>query len=145
MYVELIGRAQMTDTDETQGAPGSVFIARPLHPKKRSEWYYHLRQLERSQRQGRGSAGRKAGWHGRHGPRRGPRSAGGGHSGRNQAGFPGPVSTDTDLGQSQAGFPAPISADSDFQQRTLGDLSRALAILQGVHDAMIGPAGASPP
>ena len=35
---ELVGRAQVTNTDEAQEAPGSFFIiARPLHSKKRSE------------------------------------------------------------------------------------------------------------
>ena len=46
---------------------------------------------------------------GQRGPRgRGgkPRGAGGEPAGRNQAGFPGPVSTASDFGQNQAGFPA---------------------------------------
>ena len=36
MYAELVGRAQMTNTDDIQEAPGSLFLARPLHSKKRS-------------------------------------------------------------------------------------------------------------
>ena len=46
---------------------------------------------------------------GQRGPRGrggGPRSAGGEPTGRNQAGFPGPVSTALDFGQNRAGFPA---------------------------------------
>ena len=35
VYVELVGRAQMTNTDEIEVAPGSVFLARQLHSKKR--------------------------------------------------------------------------------------------------------------
>ena len=37
--VELVERVQMTNTDYIQVALGSVFLARPLHPKKRSEWH----------------------------------------------------------------------------------------------------------
>ena len=128
----------MTNTDETQEAPGSVLLASPLHFKKQGEWNYHLRQLKRPQRQGRGSAAQKVGWHGRHSPaggqrgahRRGgePRGAGGVHSGRNKEGFLGPVSAGSDFGRTQAGFLGPASADSDFQQRTLPDLSWALAV-----------------
>lgn len=44
-------------------------------------------------------------------------------------------------GRNQAGFPGPVSADAGSQQRALGDLSRALAVLLGVHDALMGPAG----
>ena len=40
------------NTDRIQGAPWSVFLARQLRSKKRSEWYCNLRQFERSQRQG---------------------------------------------------------------------------------------------
>ena len=64
---------------------------------------------------------KRRGGHGRHGPAGGPRGAGGGHYGRNQAGFPGPFSTASDFGQNQAGFPGPVSADSDFRQRALSD------------------------
>ena len=49
----------MMNTDEIQGTPGSVFLARQPHSKKRSKWYNNLRQFTRSQRQG---------GHGRHGP-----------------------------------------------------------------------------
>ena len=42
-------------------------------------------------------------------------------------------------------MPGPVSADSDFQQRTLRDLSRALAILQDANVSLMGPAGVSPP
>ena len=37
-----VGRAQMTDTDVTQVAPGSGFLARPVPSKRRSEWFYNL-------------------------------------------------------------------------------------------------------
>ena len=50
------------NTGEIQGAPGSAFLARKPHSKKRSEWHYNLRQFTRSQRQG---------GHGRHDPRGG--------------------------------------------------------------------------
>ena len=58
-----------------------------------------------------------------------------GHSGGNQAGFPGPVSTASDFGPNQAGSTGPVMADSDFRQHKLSDLSRALALLQGVQEA----------
>ena len=37
--LELVGKAQMTDTDDIQVAPGSVFLARRLQSKQRSEWF----------------------------------------------------------------------------------------------------------
>ena len=88
----------MKNTDEIQEAPGSGFLARPLHSKKKSEWCYTLRQITRSQRQGSSAAAQKAGGPKRPTParRRGPRGdsllsvdAGPQHSGRNQAGFQG--------------------------------------------------------
>ena len=119
----------MMNTDEIQGGAGSGFLARLPRSKQRSDWQYHLREFARSQRQGGhgryGTGGGQRGSQGRGGE---PRGAGGEPPGRNQARLQSPVST-----------------DSDFQQRTLGDLSRASAILQGVHDALMGPAGASPP
>ena len=48
VYVQLVERDQMTKKDETQEAPGSFFLARPLHSKKKSEWHYQLRQFTRS-------------------------------------------------------------------------------------------------
>ena len=56
-----------------------------------------------------------------------------------------PTAEEGSPGRNQVGFPAPVSVDSDFQQRALRDLSRALAILQGVYGALMGPAGVSPP
>ena len=48
-----------------------MFLARPLHSKKRSGWNYPLRQLARPQRQGchgrHGPGGRQLGAHGRGG------------------------------------------------------------------------------
>ena len=44
VYAELVGRAQMTNTDEVQEAPWSAFLARPLHSKKRGEWNYEHRR-----------------------------------------------------------------------------------------------------
>ena len=47
----------MMNTDDIQVVPGSVFLARSLHSKKRrSEWHYLLQQFTSPQRQGRGSA-----------------------------------------------------------------------------------------
>ena len=43
------------------------------------------------------------------------------------------------------GVSGPVPADSDFQQRALCDLSWALAVLQGVHNALICPAPPPPP
>eukprot|EP00614_Pseudopedinella_elastica_P024744 CAMPEP_0172645392 /NCGR_PEP_ID=MMETSP1068-20121228/239707_1 /TAXON_ID=35684 /ORGANISM="Pseudopedinella elastica, Strain CCMP716" /LENGTH=296 /DNA_ID=CAMNT_0013459629 /DNA_START=138 /DNA_END=1029 /DNA_ORIENTATION=- len=58
--------------------------------------------------------------------------------GRNPAGSPGPVSSASDFGKNPAGFPGPVPAG------ILGDLSRALAVLQSVQDALLGPADTSP-
>ena len=52
----------MMNTDETQVGSGSRSLARQPHSKKRSEWYYNLRQFTRPQRHG---------GHGRNGPRGG--------------------------------------------------------------------------
>ena len=49
------------NTDDAQGAPGSVFLARRPRSKQQSEWRYNLRQLTRSQSQDRGSVVQKAG------------------------------------------------------------------------------------
>ena len=49
------------------------------------------------------------------------------------------VSSSSDFGQNPAGFPCPVPAD------ILGDLSRAVALLQSVRDALMGPAGTSSP
>ena len=42
----------MMNTYEIQVAPGSRSLARQLQSKKRSGWFYNLRQFKRSQRQG---------------------------------------------------------------------------------------------
>ena len=126
------------NTDEIQVAPGSRSLARQPHSKKRSEWYYNLRQFTRSQRQGgHGRHGPGGGGRGPHGRGGEPRSTGGEPFGRNPAGSPGPVSSASDFGQNPAGFPGPVPAD------ILGDLSRALAILQSVHDAAERTSGGS--
>ena len=78
--------------------------------------------------------GRGQGPHGRGGE---PRSTGGEPFGRNPAGSPGPVSSASDFGQNPAGFPGPVPAG------ILGDLSRALATLQSVHDAAERTTGGS--
>ena len=45
---ELVGRAQMTNEDDTQVAPGSRVLARPLHSKKLRECYHcRLNETER--------------------------------------------------------------------------------------------------
>ena len=53
-------------------------------------------------------------------------------------GSPGPVSSASGFGQNPAGFPGPVQAD------ILCDLSRVLAVLQSVRDALLGPAGNPP-
>ena len=50
----------MTHTYETQEAPGSVFLARPLHFKTKSEGNYYLRRILKSQRPGGGATAQKA-------------------------------------------------------------------------------------
>ena len=126
------------NTDEIQVAPGSCFLARNPHSKKRSEWFCYLLQFTRSQRQGgHGRHGPSRGERGPHGRGEGPRSTGGGPLGRNPEGPPGPVSSASDFGQNPAGFPGPIPAD------ILGDFSWALAVLQSVQDSLLGPADTS--
>ena len=97
----------MKNTGEIQEAPGSGFLARPLLSKKKSELCYNLRQIKRSQRKD-GGAAQKAGrpmrpTPARHrGPPGGsllPVDAGPQHSERNQAGYKGPVSADSDFQQ----------------------------------------------
>ena len=105
----------MVSTDEIQVAPGSCSLARQPDSIKQSKLFYNLRQIQRSQRQGGpGSRGKKGEERGT--PVGESRSTGGENFGPNPAGFPGPV-------------PAVI----------LGDLSRAVAILQSVRDALLGP------
>ena len=50
----------MKNTDEIQGVPGSGLLARPLHFKKRGEWFYYPRMSSKSQRQGSGAAAQKS-------------------------------------------------------------------------------------
>ena len=110
----------MANTDKIQVASGSCSLARQPDYIKRSKFFYNLRQIQRSQRQGGpGSRGKKGEERGT--PVGKSRSTSGEHVGPNPAGSSGPV-------------PAGI----------LGDLSRALAILQSVHGALMGPAGTSP-
>ena len=52
----------MTNTDETQEAPGSGLLARPLTSKEREggQWHFQLWQNFESRRQGRGVAAQRA-------------------------------------------------------------------------------------
>ena len=112
MYAELVGRAQMTDTDENQVAPGSVFLkrehctprsgvggiitcgsaqghrGRPRFrcPKDGAVW--PPRPTGEAPRRRSGALRAAPGARSRGGE---PRGAGGEHSGRHQAGFPSPV------------------------------------------------------
>ena len=106
----------MVNADGIQVATGSCSLARQPDSIKRSVLFYNLRQFKRSQKQGgpgrRGNKGEERGT-----PVGESRRTGGEHFGPNPAGDPGPV-------------PAVI----------LGDLSRAVAILQSVLAATSGHA-----
>ena len=137
----------MVNPDETQVAPGSRSLARKQCSNKRSVFFNSLRRFTMPQSQG--GSGRR----GQKGGERGPSDRGG--LGRPPVGSPGPVSSASDFGQNPVGSPGPVSSASDFGQNPagfpgpvpadiLGDLSRALAVLQSVRDALLGPADNPP-
>ena len=134
----------MVHTDETQVAPGPRSLARKQHSYKRSECFYNLRRFKISQSQGgpgrRGTKGGERGHPARGGLGRPPVSPVSStlDFGPYPVGSPGAVSSAADFGQNPAGCPGPVTAV------ILGDLSRALALLQSVRDVLLGPADNPP-
>ena len=130
----------MVYTDEFQVAPGPLSLARTQHSPKRSVLFYNLRRFKKSKSQGGPSRrGNKGGE--RAPPARDwlPVSPGSVLDfGPYPVESPGFGSSTADFGQNPAGCPGPVPAV------ILGDLSRALAILQSVRDALLGPADSLP-
>ena len=134
----------MVHTDETQVAPGPRSLASKQQSYMRSECFYNLRRFKISQSQGgpgrRGTKGGERGHPARGGLGRPPVSPVSStlDFGPYPVGSPGAVSSAADFGQNPAGCPGPVTAV------ILGDLSRALALLQSARDALLGPADNPP-